>query len=53
MEEHVEPVRLSEVLPVHHWMAISAIAVGDRGDVLHHFGHIIETVKGEHREAME
>ena len=52
-EEHVEPVRLSEVLAVHHWMAISAIAVGDRGDALHHVGHIIETVKGEHLEAME
>ena len=52
-EEHVEPVRLSEVLAVHHWMAISAIAVGDRGDALHHVGHIIETVQGEHLEAME
>jgi len=53
MEEHVEPVRLSEVLAVHHWMSISAIAVGDRGDALHHVGHIIEAVKGEHLEAME
>ncbi|MGH3085309.1 MAG: hypothetical protein ACRDNP_14895, partial [Gaiellaceae bacterium] len=53
MEEHVEPVKLSEVLAIHHWMAISAISVGDRGDALHHVGHIIEAVKGEHREAME
>ena len=53
MEEHVEPVKLSEVLAVHHWMAISAIAVGDRGDALHHIGHIIETVKGEHLRAMQ
>ena len=53
MEELVEPVRLSEVLAVHHWMAISAIAVGDRGDALHHVGHIVEAVKGEHLEAME
>ena len=52
-KEHVEPVRLSEVLAVHHWMAISAISVGDRGDALHHVGHIIEAVKGEHRDAME
>ena len=34
-------------------MAISAIAVGDTGDALHHVGHIIETVQGEHRETME
>jgi mono/diheme cytochrome c family protein len=51
-KEHVEPVKLSEALAVHHWMAISAIAVGDRGDALHHVGHIIETVKGEHLQAM-
>ena len=50
--EHVEPVKLSEVLALHHWMAISAIAVGDRGDALHHVGHIIETVEGEHLQAM-
>jgi cytochrome c553 len=53
MEEHVEPVELSEILAIHHWMAISAIAVGDRGDALHHVGHIIEAVKGEHLEAMK
>jgi len=52
-EEHMEPIKLSEALAVHHWMAISAIAVGDRGDALHHVGHIIEAVKGEHREAMK
>jgi len=53
MEEHVEPVELSEILAIHHWMAISAIAVGDSGDALHHVGHIIEAVKGEHLEAMK
>jgi len=53
MEEHAEPVKLSEVLAIHHWMAISAIAAGDRGDALHHVGHIIEMVKGEHLETME
>jgi len=53
MEEHMEPVKLSEVLAIHHWMAISAIAAGDRGDALHHVGHIIQTVKGEHLETME
>ena len=53
MEEHAEPVKLSEILAIHHWMAISAIAAGDRGDALHHVGHIIERVKGEHRETME
>jgi len=52
-EEHMEPVRLSEVLAVHHWMAISAIAARDRGDALHHVGHIIEVVKGEHLETMK
>ena len=52
MEEHVEPVKLSEVLAIHHWMAISAIAADDRGDALHHVGHIIEAVEGEHLEAM-
>ncbi len=53
MEEHVEPVKLSEVLAIHHWMAISAIAAGGKGDALHHVGHIIQTVKGEHLEAMK
>jgi mono/diheme cytochrome c family protein len=53
MEEHMEPVKLSEVLAIHHWMAISAIAAGDRGDALHHVGHIIQAVKGEHLEAMK
>jgi mono/diheme cytochrome c family protein len=52
MEQHVEPVKLSEVVSIHHWMAISAIAAGDREDALHHVGHIIEAVTGEHREAM-
>jgi mono/diheme cytochrome c family protein len=52
MEKHVEPVKVSEVLAIHHWMAISAIAAGDRGDALHHVGHIIESVEGEHLEAM-
>jgi hypothetical protein len=31
VEEHMEPIKLSEARAVHHWMAISAIAVGDRG----------------------
>jgi mono/diheme cytochrome c family protein len=53
MEEHMEPVKLSDVLAIHHWMAISAIAAGDRGDALHHVGHIIQAVKGEHLEAMK
>ncbi len=53
MEEHMEPVKLSEALAIHHWMAISAIAAGDRGDALHHVGHIIQTVKGEHLETMK
>ena len=53
MEEHVEPVKLSEVLAIHHWMASSAIAAGGKGDALHHVGHIIQTVKGEHLEAMK
>ncbi len=53
MEEHVEPVKLSEVLAIHHWMAISAITAGDRNDALHHVGHIIEMVKGEHLETMK
>jgi len=53
MEEHAEPVKLSDVLAIHHWMAISAITAGDRGDALHHVGHIIERVKGEHLETME
>jgi len=53
LEEHVEPVKLSELSAIHHWMAISAIAGGERGDALHHVGHIIERVKGEHRETME
>jgi len=53
MEEHAEPVKLSEVVAIHHWMAISAITAGDRGDALHHVGHIIQRVKGEHRETME
>ena len=52
MEEHMEPVKLSEALAIHHWMAIGAISAGDRGDALHHVGHIIEIVKGEHLEAM-
>jgi mono/diheme cytochrome c family protein len=53
MEEHMEPVKLSEALAIHHWMAISAISAGDRGDALHHVGHIIEVVKGEHLKAMK
>lgn len=53
MEEHAEPVKLSEILAIHHWMAISAITAGDRSDALHHVGHIIEMVKGEHLETMK
>src|SRR3990172_4016444 len=34
-------------------MSIRPISAGDREDALHHVGHIIEVVKGEHLEAME
>jgi mono/diheme cytochrome c family protein len=50
---HVEPVNLTGALAMHHWMALSALAVHDRGDALHHVGHIIEAVKGEHLAAMK
>lgn len=53
MEEHVEPTELSDILAIHHWMAIAAIAADDERDALHHVGHIIEAVKGEHLEAMK
>lgn len=53
MEQHKEPVKLPEVVAIHHWMAISALAARDRGDALHHVGHIIEAVEGEHLEAMK
>ncbi len=52
-EEHVEPVELSNPVATHHWMALSAIDANDPQDALHHVGHIIEAVTGEHREQME
>src|SRR5215207_3238982 len=52
-EMHVEPVSLSNPTATHHWMAISAIKAGDVEDALHHVGHVIEAVEGEHLEAME
>jgi mono/diheme cytochrome c family protein len=52
-EEHVEPVKLSEVVAIHHWMAIGAIAADDRNDAIHHVGHITESVRGEHLRAMK
>lgn len=52
-EKHVEPVKLSDVLATHHWMALGAIDAGDRKDALHHIGHIISIVKGEHLAAMK
>jgi hypothetical protein len=52
-EQHMEPVKLSEVVAIHHWMVIGAIAARDRGDALHHVGHIIEAVRGEHLAAMK
>lgn len=50
---HIEPVKLTEAVAMHHWMALSALAVNDRGDALHHIGHIIEAVSGEHLAAMK
>jgi|SRR5215218_4934583 len=52
-EMHVEPVKISNPIAMHHWMAISAIKAGDVEDALHHVDHIIEAVEGEHLEAME
>lgn len=50
---HVEPVDLPELAATHHWMALSALAADDDRDALHHVGHIIQLVKGEHRQAMK
>lgn len=50
---HVEPVKLANPIAMHHWMAISAIKAGGVEDALHHLGHIIDAVRGEHLEAME
>lgn len=52
MMEHVEPVKLPEVLALHHWMALSAIGSESLDDAAHHLGHILDNVEGEHREAM-
>lgn len=48
---HVEPIGPG-VLASHHWMAISGVKGENAEDALHHVGHIIERVKGEHRRAM-
>lgn len=51
-DEHVEPVDLSNVVAIHHWMALSSLAAGDREDALHHIDHIVERVEGRHLAAM-
>ena len=36
---HMEPVKLSDVVSFHHWMALSAIEAGNLDDALHHVDH--------------
>ncbi len=52
-EMHMEPVKLSDVVSLHHWMALSAIEAGNLDDALHHVDHIIQLVKGKHLAVMK
>lgn len=52
-EMHVEPVKLSNLVAMHHWLALSAVQSGDLDDALHHVDHVISSVKGRHRDRME
>lgn len=40
-------------LAAHHWLALTAIRVGDLDEAAHQIDHIKELVTGEHLEAME
>jgi len=42
-----------EVLAGHHWMALSAMAVGDIAQAMHHISDIAAIVEGDHRVGME
>jgi len=53
-EEHVEPVKLSNPVVSHHWLAISSIKAQDTKDAIHHVAHILDLdITAEHRAAME
>lgn len=41
------------VLAGHHWMALSAMSVGDVEQAVHHIGDLAAIVEGEHRLGME
>jgi uncharacterized cupredoxin-like copper-binding protein len=41
------------VTALHHWQALASIEDGQVEDALHHVGHIIEIVDGEHLVAMQ
>ena len=45
--------RLSHVVVVHHWYALSALQEGNTGEAIHHISHIIEFTEGPHQIAMQ
>jgi len=50
---HVPPADIDQQVALHHWMALLAIQVDDIPEAIHHVGHIIELVTGEHLHQME
>ncbi len=51
---HPDPIDLTAVLEMHHWMALEALKAGNGTDATHHVVHIVELLEeGEHRNRME
>ena len=51
--DHIEPVELPNIAAMHHHMAIIAIKEENAREALHHIGHILDLVEGEHLHAVE
>ena len=52
---HIEPIAMEDVVAMHHWMALSALAADNLEEAEHHVTHIIELVQEdtEHLHQME
>jgi len=52
---HIEPIGMEDVVAMHHWMALSALAADNHEEAEHHVIHIIELVQNdtEHVHQME
>ncbi|MFQ5875072.1 MAG: c-type cytochrome, partial [Dehalococcoidia bacterium] len=50
---HERPADVGQAVAVHHWMALLSLAENEVPEAIHHVGHIIELVEGDHLARMQ